>query len=107
MNPFPVFAPPSPAFATRRDFLRRAGNGFGLLALTGLLGQEKLWAATTPATNPLAPKPPHFPAKAKSVIWLFMNGGPSQVDTWDYKPALGKRQNRSEEHTSELQSHSF
>ena len=43
------------------------------------------------ALNPLAPQPPHFPAKAKSVIWLFMNGGPSQVDTWDYKPELEKR----------------
>ena len=41
--------------------------------------------------NPLAPKKPHFPAKAKAVIWLFVNGGPSQVDTWDYKPELDKR----------------
>ena len=41
--------------------------------------------------NPMAPRPTHFPAKAKSVIWLFMNGGPSQVDTWDYKPELEKR----------------
>ena len=44
-----------------------------------------------PSVNPLAPRPGHFPAKAKSVIWLFMNGGPSQVDTWDYKPELAKR----------------
>src|SRR6201999_2442008 len=41
--------------------------------------------------NPLTPKPRHNPATAKSVIWLFMNGGPSQVDTWDYKPELEKR----------------
>src|SRR5262249_13475237 len=43
------------------------------------------------AVNPLAPKRPHFPARARSVIWLFMNGGPSHVDTWDYKPELAKR----------------
>ncbi len=43
------------------------------------------------ARNPLAPHPGHLPAKARSVIWLFMNGGPSQVDTWDYKPELAKR----------------
>ena len=47
-----------------------------------------------PSTRPLtlAAKPAHFPAKAKNVIWLFMNGGPSQVDTWDYKPELAKRE---------------
>ena len=48
-------------------------------------------ASNQRATNPLAAKPAHFPAKAKRVIWLFMNGGPSQVDTWDYKPELDKR----------------
>src|SRR5438874_5376474 len=79
-----------PSFATRRDFLRRTGQGCGWLALAGLLDQQKLLAAPDPL-NPLAPKPAHFPAKAKSVIWLFMNGGPSQVDTWDHKPELAKR----------------
>src|SRR6516225_9319420 len=74
----------------RRDFLRRAGNGAGLLALAGLLADENLLAASADV-NPLAPKAPHFAAKAKSVIWLFINGGPSQVDTWDYKPELTKR----------------
>src|SRR5947208_8869807 len=74
----------------RRDFLRRAGNGAGLLALAGLLADENLLAASEPR-NPLAPKAPHFPSKAKSVIWLFINGGPSHVDTWDYKPELEKR----------------
>jgi hypothetical protein len=87
-----LFAAPSPAFPSRRAFLRRAGNGFGLLALAGLLDRQGLRAADTgPPLNPLAPKPPHFPARAKAVIWLFMNGGPSQVDTWDYKPELDKQ----------------
>jgi len=70
------------------------GGGFGLLALAGLLDHQGMLAGAAEAArnlNPLAPKPPHFPAKAKSVIWLFMNGGPSQVDTWDYKPELTKR----------------
>jgi hypothetical protein len=75
---------------TRRDFLRRAGGGFGTVALAGLLDRAgELDAAES--LNPLAAKKPHFAAKAKAVIWLFMNGGPSQVDTWDYKPELVKR----------------
>jgi hypothetical protein len=82
-------ASPHPRFASRREFLR-TGGGCGLLALTGLLADKGLLAAEK-SVNPLAPKPSHFPAKAKSVIWLFMNGGPSQVDTWDYKPELNKR----------------
>src|SRR5262249_46249356 len=88
------FATPSSLYPSRRAFLRRAGGGFGLLALAGLLDRQGMLAAAAEAArnlNPLAPKPPHFPAKAKSVIWLFMNGGPSQVDTWDYKPELVKR----------------
>jgi hypothetical protein len=85
------FAPPSPAFFSRRDFLARAGGGCGLLALAGLLSQEVHGENVSEFANPLAPKSPHFPAKAKSVIWLFMNGGQSQVDTWDYKPGLAKR----------------
>jgi hypothetical protein len=88
MNVPKLFAPPHPAFASRREFLARAGGGFGLLALSGLLQQEGLLAA--PPTNPLAPKQPHFSTRAKSVIWLFMNGGPSHLDTWDHKPALAK-----------------
>jgi hypothetical protein len=92
-------AKPHPYFATRRDFLHRTGSGMGLLALSGLLADAGLLGAdesairnpqSAIATNPLTPKSPHFPAKAKSVIWLFMNGGQSQVDTWDYKPALEK-----------------
>jgi hypothetical protein len=61
-----------------------------MVALAGLFQQEKLLARDEPA-NPLAPRPGHYPAKAKSVIWLFMNGGPSHVDTWDYKPELQRR----------------
>src|SRR6202035_264515 len=78
---------------SRREFLGRVGNGFGMLALASLFDHERLLVPAgnaADASNPLAPKPAHFAAKAKSVIWLFMNGGPSQVDTWDYKPGLSK-----------------
>jgi hypothetical protein len=89
------FAPPNLAFASRREFLSRAGGGMGMLALAGLLqdqGQLGTAAASTvDPRNPLAPHDGHFPARARSVIWLFMNGGPSQVDTWDYKPELERR----------------
>ncbi len=101
MNPHPHFiASPSPMFASRREFLRRTGSGMGLLALSSLLDQAGLLqaaegVATKLALNPLAPHPAHFPAKAKSVIWLFMNGGQSQVDTWDYKPELAKRDGKA------------
>jgi hypothetical protein len=89
---FRLFAPPPPAYASRREFLARAGSGFGMVALAGLLGQENLLAQPAPPSRlPMAPRPGHFPAKAKSVIWLFMNGGPSHVDTWDYKPELNRR----------------
>jgi hypothetical protein len=88
------FAPPHPAYRSRREFLRRAGNGFGLLALAALMDERGLLgnaAASESYVNPLAARPGHFPARARSVIWLFMNGGPSHVDTWDYKPDLAKR----------------
>src|SRR5438105_4067154 len=91
MNPHQVFGTPSSTFASRRDFLRQAGNGFGLLALVGLLQPTGRVDAGIGPQNPLAPRQPHFPAQARSVIWLFMNGGPSHVDTWDYKPELAKR----------------
>src|SRR5262245_39749216 len=87
MNLPHFFAPPSPDFASRREFLARAGGGCGLLALASLLAE----GGESNYVNPLAAKGSHFPAKAKSVIWLFMNGGPSQVDTWDFKPELNKR----------------
>jgi hypothetical protein len=68
---------------TRRDILARAGHGFGAIALGSLLSAK-------PRVNPLAAKAPHFAPKAKSVIFLFMVGGPSHVDTFDPKPALEK-----------------
>ena len=91
-----LFASPSDQFATRRQFLRQAGSGAGLLALASLLADQGMISAASGATpgvsiNPMAPRESHFPSKAKSVIWLFMNGGPSQVDTWDYKPELAQR----------------
>jgi hypothetical protein len=67
---------------TRREALRSVGCGFGMLGLAGLLEQ------TGRAAAPLAVQPTHFPAKAKHVIFLFLNGGPSHVDTFDPKPAL-------------------
>ncbi len=87
-----LFAPPHPGYRSRREFLRQAGSGFGMLALAGLMQQEGLLARPpeTPA-NPLTPRAGHFPGKARSVIWLFMNGGPSHVDTWDHKPELARR----------------
>lgn len=80
---------------TRRDVLRRAACGFGSVALAALLTEQA--AADTPAPpappaaeprNPFAPRPPHFPARCRSIIFLYMDGGPSQVDTWDPKPRL-------------------
>ncbi|MBY0514747.1 MAG: DUF1501 domain-containing protein [Gemmataceae bacterium] len=84
-----LFAPP-PAYRSRREFLARAG-GLGLLALADLLRADTRGLTPPGSPDPLAPNVPHFPAKAKAVIWLFMNGGPSHVDTWDYKPELEKR----------------
>src|SRR5438067_1897035 len=72
---------------TRREMLRRCASGFGAVAFAALAAQEALRATPT-TSNPLAPKPPHFPAKATSVIFLYMDGGPSQVDTFDPKPLL-------------------
>ena len=78
---------------TRREFLWQAGAGFTGLALAGLLDRDGFFAntaraAAAPAINPSAAKPPQFAPKAKSVIFLFMYGGPSHVDTFDYKPKL-------------------
>src|SRR5258706_8894238 len=72
-------------YSSRRAFLQKAGLGFGSLAAGYLLERD-----AAAATNPFAPKPPHFPAKAKIVIFLFMHGGPSHVDTFDPKPLLAK-----------------
>src|SRR5262249_50290727 len=85
---------------TRREFLWEAGAGFTGLALTGLLSDDGFFAGAARAAtggdpaqvrgfaNPLAPRPPHFAPRARSVIYLFMYGGPSHVDTFDYKPKL-------------------
>jgi hypothetical protein len=77
---------------TRREFLWEAGAGFTGLALAGLLSRDGFFDRAAQGaetfTNPLAPKPPQFAPKAKSVIFLFMCGGPSHVDTFDYKPKL-------------------
>ena len=71
----------------RREFLRSAGGGAGLLALATMLARDGLMASPQ---NPLAPKSPHFEPRAKRLIWLFMHGGPSQVDLFDPKPDLAK-----------------
>ena len=67
---------------SRRNLLRAMGTGLGMVGLSPLLANSR--------PSPLAPKQPHFPAKAKHVIHLFLNGGPSQVDSFDYKPELAK-----------------
>lgn len=83
MRPFP------PASISRRALLERMGTGLGVIGLAGLLKDNGLLAADAiGAGNPLAPKVAHFAPRAKHIIHLFMNGGPSQVDTFDPKPAL-------------------
>jgi hypothetical protein len=77
---------------TRREFLWETGCGFGATALTGLLSADQFFGTTahaaTAAVNPLAARSPTAPARAKSVIFLFMYGGPSHIDTFDYKPSM-------------------
>lgn len=80
---------------TRREALRRCGAGFGLLGLAGLLGEEQARGDVPPGTAsatsmPLGERPSHFPAPCRQVVHLFMNGGPSQVDTFDPKPMLDR-----------------
>src|SRR5262245_14610306 len=84
-------------FLTRRDLLQRSGLGFGMLGLAGLLaaapGTDPPGSPADPPGapgNPLAPKRPHFRPRARQVVHLFMNGGPSHVDTFDPKPMLDK-----------------
>ncbi len=86
----------TPCGRTRREFLWQAGGGFAGTALTGMLAADGFFdtpavAGEAPVASPLAAKRPHFAARAKSVIFLFMYGGPSQVDLWDPKPELVKR----------------
>ena len=76
---------------SRRQILASMGGGFGLLGLAGVMSDGGLVSnalAASDAVSPLAPKAPHFAPRAKHVIFLFMNGGPSHVDTFDPKPAL-------------------
>ena len=78
----------------RRDFLGRTSTGLGAIALTSMLGREGLLAAQRPTvdpTRPHAPRPSHFPAKAKNVLVIFCAGACSQLETWDYKPELIKQ----------------
>src|SRR5438046_2164609 len=74
-------------YYTRRELLQASGSGFGALALASMLEASP--------KNPLAPKPPHFPARAKAVIQLFMHGGVSHVDTFDPKPELAKNSGKT------------
>ncbi|MFM7842915.1 MAG: DUF1501 domain-containing protein [Planctomycetota bacterium] len=78
----------TPTHLTRRELLGSVGTGLGLLALPSLLRAD---SSSEPAeNNPLAPRSPHFPARAKHIVHIYLNGGPSQVDTWDYRPELQK-----------------
>jgi hypothetical protein len=101
MTPFSRFSPnQTPCGQTRREFLWQVGGGFAgvaladLLSRDGFLTRQALAAGSSPASLDggylLAPKPPQFPARAKRAVFLFMNGGPSQVDTFDPKPDLKK-----------------
>ena len=87
---------------TRREFLWQAGGGFAGTALSGLMQSDSMRRSVLAAdgiahTNPLAPKEPQFAPKAKSVIFLFMYGGPSHIDTFDYKPEMKGRDNQTVE----------
>src|SRR5437868_4151371 len=76
---------------SRREMLARCGTGLGTLALAGVLADDARGGdEPRRPPDPLAPKKPHFPGKVKHVVHLFMNGGPSHVDTFDPKPALAK-----------------
>ena len=78
----------NPLSRTRREFLTNIGAGFTSLAMTGMLSADGAFQGQKAPQNPLAPKPPHFAPKAKSCIFLFMYGGPSQMETFDYKPKM-------------------
>ncbi len=93
MNPFEHLPP---RFLTRRQMLRQMGTGLGFLGFAGVLGDAHLLADSpleirkSKVGTPLSPRPPQFPARAKRIIHIYLNGGPSQVDTFDPKPALAK-----------------
>jgi hypothetical protein len=78
-----------PPATNRREFLQQAGGGFGALALAWMLEKDQPTAsAATAPESPHAPRPPHFPARAERIIYLFMHGGPSHLETFDPKPEL-------------------
>src|SRR5205809_7702938 len=87
MSHFPTH--PDLRFLTRRQFFSRCALGLGSIALVSLLKEQELFGAASAASaNPMASRPPHFRAKAKNIIYLFMAGGPSQLELFDYKPKL-------------------
>jgi hypothetical protein len=76
-------------YFTRRQFFSRCALGLGSIALASMMNDRRAFgAAAPPLPNPMAPKPPHFAARAKNIIYLFMAGGPSQLELFDYKPKL-------------------
>src|SRR5436309_3142055 len=75
---------------TRREMLTHCANGFGAFALMGLMADKAFGALTGDDKNPLAARAPHFAPKTRNVIFLYMDGGPSQVDTFDPKPRLDR-----------------
>jgi hypothetical protein len=75
---------------SRRSFLEQSAGGIGMVALWSLMAGEGMAGGVPVNLNPMRPKPPHFSPRAKSVIWLFMSGGPSQLDLFENKPALRK-----------------
>src|SRR5436309_3468848 len=94
--PHPIFHYPrsSGAVVSRREMLRHCGMGFGALALSCLMGEAGLFATENAEFKPeldLRPRSPHFPGPAKSMIMLMQTGGPSNMDLFDYKPELTKR----------------
>ncbi|MBL8868571.1 MAG: DUF1501 domain-containing protein, partial [Planctomycetaceae bacterium] len=79
---------------SRRQILQTASAGFGYLAFAGLAGSANSAYSSDNSSNPLDPKAPHFAPRAKRVIFLCMQGGPSHVDTFDYKPKLAEAEGR-------------
>src|SRR5213080_4710469 len=75
---------------TRREMLARFANGFGLVGLAAALADARGDEPGGAPADPLAVRPPHYPARAKRLIFLFMSGGPSHVDTFDPKPRLAR-----------------
>jgi hypothetical protein len=100
MNPADHISRCGSSFVSRREMLRHMGTGLGLVGLAALMRDSGLFAPSVSAAaegvgNPLAPKAPHFAAKAKHIIHIYLNGGPSQVDTFDPKPLLSQYSGRT------------